>query len=91
MRLDDPELIADAMTYVEEVHKELSAENTAPPAGVEGRVVAAILADSALAQYVENWARDRCALEATTAPLERPPIDDAYRRVRGMLIAESRG
>ncbi len=77
----DPELILDAMVYVEEVHKAETAENTAPPPGTEGRVVAAILADAALAEYVRRWARERRALEASTAPPVAPPIDDAYRRV----------
>lgn len=81
----DPELIVEAMSYVEEVHKAETAENTAPPPGTEGRVVAAILADPPLAAYVREWARHRRALEASNRPQALPPIDDAYRRVRGLL------
>lgn len=84
---EDPELILDAMVYVEEVHRSLAAENTAPPPGVEGRVVAAILADPKLAQYVRDWARARGALEASVRPPEPPPIDEAYSRVRDLLLA----
>lgn len=88
---EDAELILDAMTYVEAVHKAATAENTAPPPGVEGRVVAAILADSALADYVRRWAEERRALEASAAPPVLPPIDEAYRRVSGMLAAAEAG
>jgi len=83
---EDPELIVDAMIYVEEVHKALAAENTAPPPGVEGRVVAAVLADPALAGYVRDWARQRRVQEASLLPPEPPPLDDAYCRVRDLLV-----
>jgi hypothetical protein len=79
-------LIVDAMTYVEIVHKALAAENTAP--GAEGRVVAAILADAALADYVRHWAEARRVLEASPEPPVMPPIDEFYRRVRDLLLAE---
>ncbi|MGO8918303.1 MAG: hypothetical protein ACLQJR_20580 [Stellaceae bacterium] len=84
---DDPVLILDAMVYVEAVHMALAAENTAPPPGVEGRVVAAILADPALAAYVRQWAQARPVLEASLEPPALPPIDDSYRRVRDLLLA----
>lgn len=77
----DPDLILDAISYVEEVHRAETAENTAPPPGTAGRVVAAILADAALADYVQRWARERHILEASTAPPVPPPIDEVYRRV----------
>ncbi len=83
----DPDLVLDAMAYVEEVHKAMTAENTAPPPGVEGRVVAAILADAALADYVRRWASASRALEAHDGPPELPPVDSAYRRVSEMLTA----
>jgi hypothetical protein len=84
---EDPELVLDAIAYVDEVHKALTAENTAPPPGVEGRVVAAILADPALAAYVRDWARQRHALEAGPKPLTPPPIDDRYRQICALLEA----
>ncbi len=88
---EDAELVLDAMAYVEEIHRELTAENTAPPPGVEGRVVSTIVADPALAQYVRDWATRNRVLEASTEPLQRPPIDDTYRRLRNLLIAAEGG
>jgi hypothetical protein len=82
-----PLLIPDAMEYVEEIHRELTAENTAPPPGTEGRVVSAILADPVLRDYVRDWANRNRALEASLAPPQRLPIDDVYRRIRAMLLA----
>jgi len=84
---ENPMLILDAMVYVETVHRELAAENTAPPPGVEGRVVSAILADPALTAYVRQWAQARGVLEASLEPPAMPPIDDSYRRVRDLLMA----
>jgi hypothetical protein len=81
----DPEIIVDAMSYVEAVHQAMTAQNTAPPPGVEGRVVSAVLADPGLAAYVREWARTRQALEASTNPPAMPPFDDAYRRVSDLL------
>ncbi len=73
------------MAYVEAVHMDLTAENSAPSPGVEGRVVVAMLADPAVSDYVRSWARTRCALEASVASLPRPPIDAVYERVRELL------
>jgi hypothetical protein len=84
---EDPELILAAMAYVEELHKELTVENTAPPAGVTDQVVEAILLDPPLAEYLRQWARRNGVFEASLAPLQRPPMDDAYHRVRGLLLA----
>jgi hypothetical protein len=86
-RTEDAALLLDAMAYVEEVHRELTAENTAPPPGVEGRVVEAILADPALSQRVRDWATENRTLEASLTPLQRPTMDEVYRRVRDLLIA----
>jgi hypothetical protein len=84
---DYAELVPDAMAYVEEIHRELAAENTAPPPGTEGQVVSAILADPALRDYVRDWATRNRALEAGLDSPRRVPIDDVYRRVRAMLVA----
>jgi hypothetical protein len=75
------------MAYVEEIHRELTAENTAPPPGVEGQIVQAVVADPAMSAYVRNWARRHRVLEASTEPLQRPPMDDVYWRVRDLLVA----
>lgn len=85
LRREDPELVLGAMAYVEAVHMDLTAENTAPAPGVEGRVVAAILADPALSDFVRTWASERRALEASVAPPPRPPVDATYERVRELL------
>jgi hypothetical protein len=84
-RREDGDLILDAMSYVDLVHMDLTAENTAPAPGVAGRVVAAILADPSLSDYVRTWARDRRVLEASVTPTPRPPIDANYERVRELL------
>ncbi len=84
---EDTELLLDAMAYVEEIHRELAAENTAPPPGVEGRVVAAIVTDPVMSEYVRDWARHHRVLEASPEPPERPPMDDVYWRVRDLLVA----
>ena len=80
---EDPELVLYAIAYVETVHKDLTAENTAPSSGVEGCVIAAIRADPALSDYVrtERWG----ALEASVGPPRRRPIDATYERVRELL------
>lgn len=84
-RREDADLILDAMAYVDTVHMDLAAENTAPAPGVAGRVVAAILADPSLSDYVRTWASERRALEASAAPPHRPPVDATYARVRDLL------
>ncbi len=85
---EDPRLIVDVMSYVQAVHRALAATNPAPPPGVEGRVVAAILADAALAAYVGEWAQAGRVLEASPGPPAIPPIDDSYCRVRDLLLAQ---
>ena len=87
LRREDPELILDAMAYVEAVHMDLTVENTAPPPGVEGRVVSAILADAGLSDYVRTRASEARARapEGSAAPPPRPPVDAAYERVRELL------
>jgi len=85
LRREDPELVLDSMAYVDAVHMDLTTENTAPAPGVAGRVVAAILADPALSDYVQTWASERRALEASVASLPPPPIDATYERVRELL------
>lgn len=84
-RREDTDLILDAMSYVDLVHMDLTAENTAPAPGVAGRVVAAILADLSLSNYVRIRATEQRALEASVAPPPRPPIDANYERVRELL------
>src|SRR3954453_6151144 len=88
---DHPELVPDAMEYVEEMNRELAAENTAPPPGVEGRIVSAILDDPELRDYVRNWAQRNHVLEAGLEPPERLPMDKIYPRLRGGGVAAEGG
>jgi hypothetical protein len=85
IRRADPQLIVDAMEYVEAVHVDLTAENTAPAPGVLGRVVTAILADPALSNYVRTWAEERRTRQARASWRPRPPMDANYRRVCELL------
>jgi hypothetical protein len=83
-RREDAELLLNAIAYVDAVHKDMMAENTAPPSGVTGRVVGAIIADAALSDYVDTWASARGGLEANLAQT-RPVIDAIYQRVSDLL------
>jgi hypothetical protein len=85
LRREDPEFILSAMVYVEAIHRDMTAENTAPAPGVEGRVVSAILADAALSDYVRTWASENRSLETCGGPPPRPPVDATYERVRELL------
>jgi len=84
-QIEDPDTIADAITYVIAVHRDITGENGAPPLGVQGEAVEALLFDAALISYVRDWARRVNALEASVAPAPRPPIDDVYRRIAEIL------
>jgi|SRR5690242_20246568 transcriptional accessory protein Tex/SPT6 len=82
----DSDAIVDALAYVEQLHQELTTENGAPPLGAQNRVAEAILADPALVAYVRDWAARNHVLEASTAPAQRLPIDDVYRRLGALLL-----
>jgi hypothetical protein len=83
---EDSDAIVDALAYVEQLHRELTTENGAPPLGAQNRVAEAILADPALVAYVRDWAARNRVLEASTAPAQRLPIDDVYRRLGTLLL-----
>jgi hypothetical protein len=83
--VEDPDLILDVMAYVDEIHRELAAENTAPPPGVQNQVVEAVLADPALARVARDWAERNRVLEASLDPPRRPGNDPVYRHVRDLL------
>jgi len=85
IRRADPELIIGAMAYVEAVHIDLTVENTAPAPGVLGRVVSAILTDSALSEYVQTWAQENRPRDGGPSSMSRPPMDATYARVRELL------
>ena len=52
----DTRLIEDALEYVIELYRELSAENGAPTAGTQNQAADFILADPALSRSVAEWA-----------------------------------
>jgi hypothetical protein len=83
---EDPDAIIDALVYVERLHEELTTENGAPPLGAQNQVVDAILADPFLTAYVRDWAEQNRVLEASVQPPQRLPIDDAYHRLRALLL-----
>ena len=84
---EDSDAIVDALAYVEQLHQELTTENGAPPLGAQNRVAEAILADPMLVAYVRDWAARHRVLEASTAPAQRLPIDDVYRRLSALLLS----
>jgi hypothetical protein len=84
-RSEDPSLIVDATAYVDELYREITAENVAADLGVQNQAVNAILADAALSDSVRAWAAGNRNLEATMAPPQRLPINDAYRRIRAII------
>src|SRR5579883_2055320 len=84
---DDPELLLNAMAYIEAVHKAITGENTAPPPGVGESVLAEIISDASLSDYVRRWARAGAARgvpDGTIDP-ERPAMDAVYERVSDLL------
>jgi hypothetical protein len=84
---DDVELLLSAMAYIEAVHKAVTAQHTLPAPGVGECVLAAILGDPALSDYVRKWARSTKinATEWTPEEPPLPPIDATYERVRDLL------
>jgi hypothetical protein len=82
---EDAALIRTALAYVNALHRELTQENGAATLGTQNQVVDFILGDPELRAAVAEWGRTAKTEEATTAPLHRLPIDDAYRRIRAYL------
>jgi hypothetical protein len=83
--VDEPERILDAIAYVEEIHRELTTENTAPPQGALNQVVEVVLADPLLADAARAWAERNRVLDEVKSPPDPPPFDDAYRRVSDLI------
>jgi hypothetical protein len=86
---DDVELLLSAMAYIEAVHSAVTAQHTLPAPGVGECVLAAILGDPALSDYVRKWARSTKinATEWTPGSHPLPPIDATYERIRELLRA----
>jgi hypothetical protein len=83
---EDPVLSVDAEAYVIELYRELSTENGAPMPGTQNQVVDFIRADPELSRAVRQWGNRNRVEEATTAPPQRLPCDETYRRVRAFML-----
>ena len=81
------ELSAEALAYVIELYRELTAENGAPTLGAQNQAVEFILADPELSAVVARWAAGRDIGEARAMPPQRVPRDALYERVRACLEA----
>jgi len=82
---EDTALIGDAIAYVIELYRELSGENGAPSLGTQNQTVDFILADPELSRAVKEWGERTRITEATTAPPQRLPFDEGYRRVAAFM------
>ena len=84
---DDAELLLSAMAYIEAVHKDVTSQHTFPAPVVGECVLAVILGDPALSDYVRAWGRSTKINGADWTPDEppRPPIDATYQRIRDLL------
>lgn len=84
---EDPALIIDAVAYVIELYQELTGENGAPTPGTQNQAVDLIRADPVLCRAVRRWGERNRVDEATTAPPQRLPCDETYRRVRTFMLS----
>jgi hypothetical protein len=82
--IDDTRLKRQALAYVIELYRELTAENGAPTLGTQNQAVDFILADPDLCRAVAAWAETTEIDEATTTP-RRLRRDALYERVRAYL------
>lgn len=84
---DDADLLLGAMAYIEAVHKAMTAQDTSPAPGVGECVLAAILDDPVLSDYVRTWAKSRVGGASDWNPEPPPPphMDATYERVRQLL------
>jgi hypothetical protein len=83
----DPAVIGDAVAYVIELYRELTAENGAPTPGTQNQAVDLIRADPDLSRAVRRWGERNRVDEASTAPPQRLPCDETYRRVRAFMLS----
>lgn len=84
---DDAELLLSAMAYIGAVHKAVTGQETLPALGVGECVLAVILGNPALSDYVRKWARSTKINATDWTPEEPPlpPIDDTYRQICDLL------
>src|SRR3984893_9598617 len=82
---EDTKLGAQAIAYVIELYRELTAENGAPTLGNQNQAVDFIRADPDLRRAVAAWAETVEIGEAAPPPGRRLPFDALYDRVRAFL------
>src|ERR1700732_1195339 len=83
--IEDTKLGAQALAYVIELYRELTAENGAPTLGNQNQAVDFIRADPDLRRAVAAWAETAETAEPTPPPRRRLPFDALYDRVRAFL------
>src|SRR6266540_3180251 len=83
--IDDTKLGAQALAYVIELYRELTAENGAPTLGTQNQAVDFIRSNPELRRAVAAWAATVEIDEATTAQRQRLSFDALYDRVRAFL------
>jgi hypothetical protein len=79
--IEDTRLKRQALAYVIELYRELTAENGAPTLGIQNQAVDFILADPELRRAVAAWAETTEIDEATTTPPQRLRRNVLYDRV----------
>ena len=83
--IEDTKLKRQALAYVIELYRELTAENGAPTLGTQNQAVDFIRADPELRCAVAAWAETVDINEATMAPRRFLPFDALYNQVRAFL------
>lgn len=83
--IEDTRLKRQALAYVIELYRGLTAENGAPTLGTQNQAVDFILADPELRRAVAAWAETTEIDEATTTPPPRLRRDALYDRVCAYL------
>jgi hypothetical protein len=83
----DPDLIVDAVAYVTELRDEVEREVGPLRPGTGREVLAMVLADPALSQYMRRWARHTRSFESKVGPVRYLPMDATYDRLRSSMLA----
>ena len=82
---EDTKLGIQALAYVIELYRELTAENCAPTLGSQNQAVEFIRADAELRRAVAAWAETVNTDEATMVPRRYLPFDALYRQTRAFI------
>ena len=90
VELEDAILTRQALAYVIELYRELSAENGAPSLGTQNQVVDFIRTDPELRDAVARWAQSHDVEKATTELPRRLP-DDACLPAHPILYGSGHG